>query len=285
MNGALKMEQRHKYEYPVNLGDDNRASTKVVRMVGQGRRVLEIGAGPGTITRLLKDQAGCTVSAVEIDDEALPRLAPFCEQVFQRDLNDPAWPEGLARPGGYEVIVAADVFEHLLDPWVALAALKPLLAEEGYVVVSLPHAGHNAVVAALLNGDFRYHDWGLLDRTHIRFFGLKNIEDLFNGAGYAIDEVDYVRYAPDATELADLWRKLSRRTQQALAESAYGDIYQVVIKAHPCTFGAQKGLRLLPPGPSPRRMFEILKTGVRQWLPAPLRRRLARVLSAIGVRY
>lgn len=277
------MEQRHKYEYNVDLDNENHVASKVVRMVGSGKRVLEIGAGPGSITRHLKEAKGCVVTAVELDAEALPFLEPHCEQVFQRDLNDPAWLEGLARTDGYEAIVATDVLEHLIDPWSTLAALKPLLAPEGYVVISLPHTGHNAVIAALLNGDFRYHQWGLLDRTHIRFFGLQNISDLFINAGYAMIEADYVRHAPETTELADLWRKLPQKMRSALQDSAHGDIYQVVIKARPQAADVQGMSCLIPPlmAPSPQQnVFELLKAGLRPWLPMPIRQTL---ISLLGI--
>ena len=241
------VNERHKYDYDVDLTDENCAATKVLRLTGSGKRVLEIGAGPGTITRILKEQGSCTVSAVEIDSGALPHLQPYCEAVFQRDLNAANWSDGLAIPEGYEVIVAADVFEHLLDPWSTLAQLKSLLAPEGSVVISLPHAGHNGVIAALLNGNFRYHDWGLLDRTHIRFFGLQNIEEFMTNAGYAIEEVDYVRHAPQAMELADLWHKLPEETRRALEASSLGDIYQVVLRAHLQTDPSKPGIHLRPP--------------------------------------
>jgi SAM-dependent methyltransferase len=278
------MEKRHKYDYRVNPDDENHVATKIVRMVGSGRRVMEIGAGPGSITRLLKDNGACAVSAVEVDPEALPHLAPLCERVFQRDLNDPTWTQGVSIAGGYEVIVAADVLEHLLDPWSTLAALRPLLAAHGHVVVSLPHAGHNALIAALLNEDFRYYDWGLLDRTHIRFFGLKNIDDLFSRAGYAIVEFDYVFKPPKATELADLWDALPRKTQRALAESEYGDVYQVVVKARARTASMPEGLHLVPPKPAPKQALGRLKTWLRPWLPAPVRRVLVRTLSVLGIK-
>ena len=279
------MEQRHKYDYQVSLDDSNRAATKVLRMVGRERRVLEIGAGPGSVTKLLKDPGECSVTAVEVDVEAMPHLAPYCERVLQRDLNDPTWTRGLEVPGGYEVIVAADVLEHLFDPWSTLAALKPLLAADGYVVVSLPHAGHNALVAALLTGNFRYHDWGLLDRTHIRFFGLKNIEELFTRAGYAIVESDYVLHEPKATELADLWSALPPRLQRALAAAEYGEIYQVVVKARPRTADMPEGLHLMPPAQRSVPMLASLKGWLRPWLPAPARRALGHMLSALGIRH
>lgn len=280
------MEQRHKYEYSVDLKDKNHVAGMVARMVGQGKRVLEIGAGPGSITRHLKGAQGCAVTAVEIDAEALPYLEPHCEQVFQHDLNDPTWLEGVARPDGYDAIVATDVLEHLLDPWATLAALKPLLAPEGHVVISLPHSGHHAVIAALLNGDFRYHPWGLLDRTHIRFFCLQNIYDLFTDAGFAIVEADYVRHAPEATELADLWHKLPKKMRSALRNSAHGDIYQVVIKARPQAPDVQ-GLDCLAPPPAPRpprHVREDLKAGLRRWLPVPIRHILVRLLEILRIK-
>jgi len=40
----------HKYDYEIDLNDDG-APARVVRMVGRGKRVLEIGAGAGNMTR------------------------------------------------------------------------------------------------------------------------------------------------------------------------------------------------------------------------------------------
>ena len=276
------MNKRHKYDYHVASDDHNHVAHKIVQMVGQGKRVLEIGAGPGSITRILRGQAGCRITAVELDSEALPSLRPLCEQVFQRDLNEPCWSDGLAVEGGYDVIVAADVLEHLVDPWQALASLKPLLATEGFLVISLPHAGHNAVIAALLNGDFRYYEWGLLDRTHIRFFGIKNIENLFSEAGYLIDDFGYVLYQPETTELATFWHALPVTMQQALRESAFGTVYQVVIKASIAEGSQRTTLHLAPPGPvTACSLAEKCRDRLRQWLPAPIRRRLRKTLNAL----
>ena len=225
------MNQRHKYDYHVNLSDDNFAGTKVIKMIGKDKKVLEIGAGPGAITQHISDIPGCHVSAVELDPSALPLLEPFCENVFQRNLNEADWHEGVGIEGGYDVIVAADVLEHLLDPWQTLSSLKSLLAPDGHIIVSLPHAGHLGVIAAMLNDDFRYHDWGLLDRTHIRFFCMKNVIDLFQEAGLTIVNTDHVIHSPKDMELAEYWNILPSQTKKCLSESKNGHIYQFVIKA------------------------------------------------------
>jgi 2-polyprenyl-3-methyl-5-hydroxy-6-metoxy-1,4-benzoquinol methylase len=223
--------KRHNYEYVVNT-EAQTAPAKVVRMVGDNKRVLEIGAGPGSITKMLKKN-NCRVTGVEIDSSAIEKLAEFCESVYQCDLNAPNWTEQLAKCGTFDVLVAADVFEHLYTPHNSLAALKPFFSEDGYLVVSLPHVGNNAIVASILDGDFEYRDWGLLDRTHIRFFGLKNMQDLVENAGYKILEAEFVVNPPEQTELASHWLKLNRKVKAALQTNRHGTVYQVVMKVVP----------------------------------------------------
>ena len=222
----------HKYDYEIDLNDDG-APARVVRMVGREKRVLEIGAGPGSMTRVLRDAFGCRVTAVEIDDEVIGALTPFCERVFRSDLNDPDWHQALAAEQKFDVIVLADVLEHLYEPWSALPRIKLLLAKDGYIVVSIPHSGHNGVIASLLSEDFQYRDAGLLDRTHIRFFGMKNIQALFDDAGLALTHVEFVVRLPEDTELRPAWDRLPAAIRTQLLKNEFGDVYQVVAKAVP----------------------------------------------------
>src|SRR5215831_12006916 len=102
----------HKYDYEIDLNDDG-APARAVRMVGRGKRVLEIGAGPGSMTRVLRDKFDCRITAIEIDDAVIETLTPFCERVYRLDLNDPSWPSALQSEAKFDVILLADVLEHL----------------------------------------------------------------------------------------------------------------------------------------------------------------------------
>lgn len=288
------MEQRHKYEYDVDLQDEN-AATKVVRMVGSGRRVLEIGAGPGSITRLLKEHGNCRVTAVERDPTAIPRLAPFCENVYQVDLNDGDWISQVCADHTFQVAVAADVLEHLYDPWATLVAMKQCLQDDGCIVISLPHIAHNAVISCLIDGDFEYRDWGLLDRTHIRFFSIKNIQRLIEQAGLKIIEAEFVVRSPEQTELVDHWRRLSADSKRALADNRHGAVYQVVLKAvretspgHGLTLASlpvpPPGLGLAPGATLTTRIVALLKAGARPFLSLKMQTRILRILSRIGLK-
>src|SRR5262245_29634501 len=128
----------HKYDYEIDLADDS-APARVVRMVGRGKRVLEVGAGRGSITRVLRDKSGCRITALEIDEESIQYLTPLCERVIRTDLNDSSWIQALGNEGEFDVVIVADVLEHLVEPWSALKQMKSLIGPNGQIVVSLPH--------------------------------------------------------------------------------------------------------------------------------------------------
>lgn len=222
----------HLYDYSFDLDSDT-AGANVVRMVGLNRRVLEIGCGPGSITKILHNHNNCTIVGLELDPEAIPLVEPYCERVIAADLNNIDWPALANDHDKYDTIVAADVLEHLYNPWKTLSSLKALLSPGGEVVISLPHIGHAALAACLMTGSFEYRDWGLLDRTHIRFFGVKDIDKLFSQAGLNITEVAFVKTPPELTEFAPVWATLDNHVQRTLMSYPHWDVYQVVIKAVP----------------------------------------------------
>jgi 2-polyprenyl-3-methyl-5-hydroxy-6-metoxy-1,4-benzoquinol methylase len=273
------------YSYSVHA---NSSATKVARLVGHGKRVLELGCGPGMITRLLADQH-CKVTALERDAQAIEVVTPYCETVHPCDLNDPSWPDALKGAEKYQVIVAGDVLEHLYDPWTTVERMTQLLAEGGHIVISVPHVGHNALIACLLASNFAYQPWGLLDRTHIRFFGMHDLQALCERAGLKVTEVDYVIKAPEHSEFARRWRQLPDATKLALSGNPFGSVYQVVIKAVPkSTVG--KALKLasqVPPNSialhNSRQSSKLISFCI-SYVDLDTRQWISRVLARIGLR-
>jgi 2-polyprenyl-3-methyl-5-hydroxy-6-metoxy-1,4-benzoquinol methylase len=219
------------YRVDVDPASDT-APANVLRFAGTDKAVLDIGAGPGSIARPLVELNRNRVTAIELDPKSVELLNEFCEQVIKADLNDTIWPQ-LLNGKRFDIVVLADVLEHLTDPWTTLKLAAGLLNDGGSLVVSLPHASHVSVMACLLNNDFEYRDWGLLDRTHIRFFGMKNIQALIEGAGLKIADYAYVLHRPENTEFAETWRALSPRARAVLEESDFPHVYQVVMRTIP----------------------------------------------------
>ncbi|MFN6133573.1 MAG: class I SAM-dependent methyltransferase [Synechococcaceae cyanobacterium] len=225
-------DRAHKYDYLVDI-NSNTAAAKVINFVGQRKRVLEIGCGPGSITKHLKNDNHCSIVGLEVDPDAIKLVTPFCEQVLSVDLNNADWNQLAETVGSFQTIVAADVLEHLYDPWSVLTRLRPLLDTGGEIVVSLPHVGHAAISGCLIHGSFEYRDWGLLDRTHIRFFDLAGVDRLFGSNGYKIIDVSFVITPPEETEFAAIWSELDEKIKQVLRQPIHANVYQVVVKAVP----------------------------------------------------
>jgi 2-polyprenyl-3-methyl-5-hydroxy-6-metoxy-1,4-benzoquinol methylase len=279
--------ERHKYEYHFDI-QGTTAPARVVRMVGENKRVLEIGAGPGSMTRLLKEANNCSVVALERDESAIKKLACYCDKVVQADLNDPDWPQLLSDEPLFDVLVCADVLEHVYDPAEVLSGIARFLDRGTSLVVSLPHVGHSAIHACLFDSDFEYRDWGLLDRTHIRFFGLTNITALFSGAGLKIVEAEFVTREPEQTEFAARWTKLPESLKRELRESPFGIVYQVVVRAvplaspHPAVDLRATPILAIQQSTS-RGRDQLLRDFVRNHTTPETRARIRRLMSLIGV--
>lgn len=236
--------ERHRYEYDIDVNGSS-AAAAVIRMAGTGKRILEIGAGPGSITKILQQQRGCRVTALEIDPSAIKILRNYCERVVQGDLNHPSWTESFRGADPFEVVMIADVLEHLYDPLGTLRSIKQCVGPGGYIVVSLPHAGHASIHACLFHEDLSYQDWGLLDRTHIRFFGLKNMQKLFEEAGYKITDAKFIIVHPEEDiQFYSQWDSLPSEFKRAVQLNKFSNVYQVVIQAVPSDTPS-KGLQLM----------------------------------------
>ena len=283
-----------KYDYEFDPQDDSPAAI-ITRMVPVGSRVLEIGAGPGSITKELKRRKNCHVTALDIDEQYIERLTEFCDAAYQVDLNNPGWPRVLENEDKFDVVIAADVLEHLRDPWKTLPEILSLIDDDGEILISLPHVGHCGVAACLINSNFDYREEGLLDRTHIRFFGLKNIQDLINGARLNIIDAQFIVRRPESTEFASQWSQLSTEVQQSLLNGKYSCIYQVVVKVTKQIKGSKNikleklnveeahvdsFVHLVPSGA----LRTFLRKQAKSHLSADSRRRLRRLLTRIGGR-
>ena len=162
----------------------------VARLVGSDVRVLELGCAVGAMTETLS-QEGCSVVAVERDPAAAAVALAFAERVIVADLDGDDYVNELGEDT-FDVVVAADVLEHLQRPVAVLRDTTSRLRQNGVVVISLPNVAHAAVRLALLGGAFPYGQYGLLDRTHIHFYTLESALELIESAGLWVTELERV---------------------------------------------------------------------------------------------
>ena len=208
----------------------------VVSLVPPGARVLELGCASGYMSSVLKERLGCSVTAIEVSAEAAERAREHCARVVVGDAEALDL-ERLFGPAAFDAIVAADVLEHLRDPARVLQRLRPLLASGGAVVASVPNVAHGSVRLALLGGEFRYRDAGLLDRTHLRFLTRETLQDLFETAGYAFTHWLRRRVSLEESEVDPPLRAVPAAIRAWIAQDPEATTYQFVVRAVPSDAG------------------------------------------------
>jgi 2-polyprenyl-3-methyl-5-hydroxy-6-metoxy-1,4-benzoquinol methylase len=164
--------------------DANNSWARMFDLVPERSRVLDVGCSTGGFGLALRELKGCEVVGVDLNADDVAVAATRLDEAVIADVTDPA---ALAPLGSFDVIVLADVLEHLPDPHAALQhAIRPRLRPDGVVVYSIPNMAHVSVRLDVLAGRFAYTDLGLLDRTHLHFYDRTEVRDLFARSGLRI---------------------------------------------------------------------------------------------------
>jgi 2-polyprenyl-3-methyl-5-hydroxy-6-metoxy-1,4-benzoquinol methylase len=150
-----------------------------------GRRVLDIGCGTGAWGPDLRARGATELVGVEIAPEA----ADAARRRYDRVVTTPSEELDVATLGGtFGTIIAADVIEHLVDPFDQLKRWVEWCAPRGELVISTPNLRHFRVLRDLAaHGRFDYVDGGgMMDRTHLRWFTEASLADALAVAGWRV---------------------------------------------------------------------------------------------------
>lgn len=144
------------------------------------KRILDLGCSDGRFGELLRRRGHYVVG---VDTEELPGVRDRLDRFVAADL-DSGLPPGIE--GDFDVIIAADVLEHLRDPAAQLKSVGRLLAPGGVVMVSVPNIAHWYGRLRVATGRFDYDRRGIFDAGHLRFFTLRSFERTARQAGMTI---------------------------------------------------------------------------------------------------
>lgn len=183
------------------------------------RRVLELGCAGGVFGAKLKERyPAAVVVGVEAGRAAAEKAATRLDRAIHSRLEDLDFAASGFKPGEFDLVIAADILEHLVNPWDLLVRLRPFVAADGVVLSSIPNVRNlNLVTDLLLNGRWRYAERGLLDVTHLRFFTLEEMRIMFAETGYAPQRFT-VNFSPSLTEL---WNKFQGQERVNLSTGRF----------------------------------------------------------------
>ena len=149
----------------------------LVHVPRTAKRVLDLGCATGATGAALKARQDVEVVGVELEPEYAREAAARLDHVIAGDVES-------ARPEGrFDVLIAADILEHLRDPWAALRAHAQRLEPGGTAIVSLPNVAHWSTYAQLARGSWPRKPEGIFDATHLRWFTLRDARELLLQAG------------------------------------------------------------------------------------------------------
>ncbi|MEO8653071.1 MAG: methyltransferase domain-containing protein, partial [Ramlibacter sp.] len=221
--------ERHVYLREITQG--TRTSLSVLAgMIAPGSRVLDLGTGSGALGQYLSEHSGCTVDGVTINSAEAELARSHYRRVEVANLEQPDW---AAMFGGerYDCIVCADVLEHLREPEKALRSCSGLLAPQGKLLISVPNAAYSGLVAELLEGEFAYRDEGLLDRTHLRFFTRRSLQQFLQAEGWAVGALERIDLPLADSEFRASFDKLPPSVARYLLALPDAATYQFVVAA------------------------------------------------------
>lgn len=160
--------------------------------------VLESGVGEGALgAKYLHINPTARYYGIETNPMAAETAGRRLTRVWTADC-EAFDPEQLPEPP--DCLVYGDVLEHLLDPWALLRRQAQILLPHGSVSACIPNAAHWSVALEVLRGRFPYHQDGIFDRTHLRWFNLDGMARLFRAAGLEIVRIVPRVFQPEAAE-------------------------------------------------------------------------------------
>jgi 2-polyprenyl-3-methyl-5-hydroxy-6-metoxy-1,4-benzoquinol methylase len=142
----------------------------------RGDRLLEIGSNVGLFLDTARTH-GWRARGIEPSKWAVE----VGRERFRVELEQKALEQLDEDPASADAVVALDVLEHFVDPLAALHRLRPLLDDEGVLVLS-------TINLSGLHARLRGESWPWLIRPHLHYFTPPTLRALLRNAGFQMVE-------------------------------------------------------------------------------------------------
>lgn len=161
---------------------ENTRPELAARVPSSALTILDVGCGTGRLGEMLKAMVpGRRVFGIEVIPDIAVKAELVLDRVVQGDVQTmgPPFP-----PSSIDCMIFADVLEHLPEPASVLRRFSLMLKPSGIVLCSIPNMRHYTAIHRLVARGWSYDDFGLFDRTHLRFFSRRSMHTLLEESGY-----------------------------------------------------------------------------------------------------
>jgi hypothetical protein len=163
--------------------------------------IIELGCSTGALGEAIKLRQTARVLGVELLEDYARQARERLDRVVVSDAE--TFARGQPPQGApFDCLIAADVLEHLVDPWETLRLTVGMLTPAATVIVSVPNVFYwKTLRQALATRRWPREDQGIFDRTHLRWFGPGDARELLAGAGL-VEVEDHPKYWSGGWRLA-----------------------------------------------------------------------------------
>ena len=199
-------------------------------------RALDLGCADGSIALDMR-AAGHDVTGVDV--VASPEVKERVDRFVEADL-DRGLPAEVVDGLPFDLIVAADVLEHVRQPDAILRELHDVLAPGGRLLVSVPNFGHWYPRVRVVLGRFDYDRRGILDEGHVRFFTRRSFDRMLHRTGWHVLRADVTGLPFDVADRG------GTGGLSASLKTTIGRIDALGVRSRPTLFGYQLLYELEP---------------------------------------
>jgi methionine biosynthesis protein MetW len=229
-NGAL-----YPLRYEAYTNAPQEVASMLAELVPVGSRVLDVGCGTGSVSQIIADTRDAKIIGIEPNSDRAAAARARGLEVHEQ----PFTPAALQILERFDVIVFADVLEHVADPGDFLQLAHRALLPGGRVIASVPNVAHWSVRVDLLRGRFDYQPLGIRDATHLRWFTAETIRLLFESSGLRVISV---RHTAGVT----LPEYNARRPWRWIPRHRRDPIIRALARRLPLLFGCQHIIHAVP---------------------------------------
>ena len=191
-SGALKY---HQDNFNYQRLKPNNIDKIQLDMIPEGSRVLEIGCATGFMGEYLVREKGSSFLGIEADTNQCAEARKRGLQVVAGYLEDADVQRQIAEEiethGPFQVIFMSQVIEHIAEPDKSLTLLQKWMGPTSCLVISTCSIAHWRCRLKLLFGKWQYEEYGVFDRTHLRFFTITSFNDLLHQSGFTVVDFGY----------------------------------------------------------------------------------------------
>lgn len=154
--------------------------------------VLDVGCATGFMGKYLREKKQCVVVGLDLRHAELLVAKKNLNQVVHGDIQEDKTVEEVLKKTKnkkFDVVLATSLIEHTSKPELVIEQMRKLLKPNGIIIMSTPNIAHWSQRLNLLQGNFDYTDYGILDRTHLQFFTYNTFQYLFEKSNMKINAI------------------------------------------------------------------------------------------------